>query len=973
MKTTRSRRLSAFGVAALLVACLALVVPGSHAFAAAGEVLKVSFGGSFSSGNDYTSAGNEVLGGALVRDTGNESLDPATGVDLGGGRSGLTFTPTEPVSGGAVQRSVVLEAAFTPSGGQGSLATVLALGGQVFARYNGGQLQYGFSVEHAGSWTDHTQSVPAPAAGAQHVIGLAYEVTSTGATLHAYLDGKSEPAVVSTSGAATWAGGAAGGQIGIGNEVNPGGLSRGFTGSIRSARVATFDGPFTPSDLALQTVTESSRVLRVDFEGAIDADDAYRPALGETAQPAPTIDGTIPDTGRLTLGGGDGITWNAGESAAWPVVEGVVAEAVVEPSALTPGNDLIDLYGAARLVAAGPHAVTLRAGGRDINVPLPAIQQKSGLSYQHVSLAAEPSDGALAITALVGPDQHAAATVTVPSSAAARSTIQWFKNTRGTAYAIGVSTFTGESPSKATGLADMPCVAGKLTPSSTIRISSGECLTSLVAKAAAVRPDPRQASWQDLGQTAFLHFGINTFTGAEWGTGDEDPKVFNPKELDTDQWARTLKQAGFKLAVLVVKHHDGFLLYPSRYSAHSVASSSWEGGKGDVLRDFTASMHKYGLKAGVYLSPADENQYLHGVYADGSAHVTHTIPTLVPGDDRAGRVASGQLPTFHLKADDYGAYMLNQLYEVLTQYGPIDEVWFDGAEGRIPPGKVESYDFPSWYALIRALQPQAVIAVSGPDARWVGNERGVARPDNEWSVVPTFTDPSGQVQTALDATSQDLGSRAALLAGQAAGATELRWYPAECDVSLHSGWFWHEGDGPKSVSALMSIYNSSVGDNCNLLLNVPPDQNGQIAPADVDVLTKWRAAVEAELPSDLLRGAHVSGDGSRPTALTDGSADTAWNAPAASSGSVEVSLPAPITVNRVSLSEDIRQGQLLENATLFAKSDAGGWEQLATFKAVGSRRILTLSHAVTTSQFRLVINQSRGPVRLTELAAYQGS
>lgn len=178
-----------------------------------------------------------------------------------------------------------------------------------------------------------------------------------------------------------------------------------------------------------------------------------------------------------------------------------------------------------------------------------------------------------------------------------------------------------------------------------------------------------------------MHFGVNTFTGLEWGTGDEDPDVFQPVGLDTDQWARALRDGGFKLAILAVKHHDGFVLYPSRYTNHSVASSSWRAGQGDVLRSFADSMRRYGIKVGVYISPADENQYLHGVYANGSARSERTVPTPVDGDDRTDR------KSFTLQATDYGAHMLNQLYEVLTEYGPVDEVWFDGAQGRIPPDK----------------------------------------------------------------------------------------------------------------------------------------------------------------------------------------------------------------------------------------------------------------------------------------------
>lgn len=266
-------------------------------------------------------------------------------------------------------------------------------------------------------------------------------------------------------------------------------------------------------------------------------------------------------------------------------------------------------------------------------------------------------------------------------------------------------------------------------PRHRIPVSPDDTAEDLVRKASQVRPTARQIAWQRLERTAFLHFGVNTFTGLEWGTGDENPDVFQPAGLDTDQWARALRDGGFELAILTVKHHDGFVLYPSRYTRHTVASSSWRDGRGDVLRAFADSMRRYGIKVGVYISPADENQYLHGVYANGSARADRTIPTLVDGDDRTP-------PRFRtLPATDYGAHMLNQLYEVLTECGPVDEVWFDGAQGHIPPDKVETYDWDSWYALVRDLAPDAVVAVTGPDVRWVGNEGGLARED-EWSVVP---------------------------------------------------------------------------------------------------------------------------------------------------------------------------------------------------------------------------------------------
>lgn len=405
-------------------------------------------------------------------------------------------------------------------------------------------------------------------------------------------------------------------------------------------------------------------------------------------------------------------------------------------------------------------------------------------------------------------------------------------------------------------------------PSYRIPISPDDTPAELVDKASRIRPTDRQIAWQRLEKTAFLHFGVNTFTGLEWGTGDEDPDVFQPAGLDTDQWARALRDGGFELAILTVKHHDGFVLYPSRYTKHGVVSSSWADGRGDVLRSFADSMRRHGIKVGVYVSPADENQYLHGVYANGSARSPRTIPTPLPGDNQADGSASFELP-----ATDYGAYMLNQLHEVLTQYGPIDEVWFDGSQGRIPPGTVERYDWDSWYTLIRALAPDAAIAVSGPDVRWVGNEGGLARED-EWSVIPVKEKDYGRTDYALAYDAPDQGSRSALASARTV-ATHLQWWPAECDVSIRPGWFYHEDQVPKSVDQLTDIYFRSVGRNSVLLLNIPPDKRGLLPAADVARLREFRERIEAELPADLARGARVSGDGVGAGRAVDGDPDTA--------------------------------------------------------------------------------------------------
>lgn len=950
------------------------MVTGPVAKAADPDVLDVAFGGSFSSGNAYTAATGEVLGGALSRRSGAEVLDPARGIVLGGGGDGVLFEPSTALSGGTVQRSFLVEVAFTPSAVQGSLGTVFAMGGAIYGRYDGSNLQYGFDSEVGGNWRSVTKSVPAPAPGQHHVLALAYEVGGGGATLHAFIDGVQQPAAVSTDGTATWHP-TVGAQIGIGNEVHPSALQRGLAGSVRQVRLATFSGAFDAADLRLARPIVSDTRLSVDFEGTIDASGTYHAALGEKADPAPVITGgTITQPGRLSLTGrtataadsGDGraggISWDASSLGDEPLRKGVLAETVLAPDVLRRGTVLVDLLGVARLTAAGEREVNLEAGGTTTRVSLPEASRKGDVRYQYLGLAVEPVDGGLSVTVLTRAGQPALRR-TIATSAATH-TVTWLTHARGTVFGAGVSTFLGKPAQDAQALTSLPCVVQSFKTASSVTITPGECLTSLVAKASVLRPDARQLEWQRMEQTAFLHFGVNTFTGLEWGHGDEDPNLFQPTQLDTDQWARTLKDAGFKLAILTVKHHDGFLLYPSRYSTHSVASSSWQGGKGDVVKQFADSMRKYGLKVGVYMSPADENQYLDGVYANGSAHTPRAIPTLVPGDDRAGR----ELPSYTLTASDYGAYMLNQLYELLTEYGRVDEVWFDGAQGRIPPDKVETYDFPSWYQLIRSLAPQATIAVSGPDVRWVGNESGSARPD-EYNVVPVITKPNGAPDYALGYAAADQGSRKALLAGRDAGATRLAWWPAESDVSIRDGWFHHPEQAPRSVQQLTDIYYRSVGRNSVLLLNVPPDQRGQLDERDVTRLAEWRAQLTQDMPRDLALYARATGDGDAPKHATDGRLDTAWIAPTASKGTLTVQLPAGTTVKRISLAEDLRYGQQSESGVVEVP-DGAGWRQVATFGAVGNKRILTLTNTETTDRVRIRILQSRAPVRLAQLSLF---
>lgn len=342
-----------------------------------------------------------------------------------------------------------------------------------------------------------------------------------------------------------------------------------------------------------------------------------------------------------------------------------------------------------------------------------------------------------------------------------------------------------------------------------VNISQGDNPKMIVQKAAMLQPAARQLEWQKLELTAFFHFGINTFTNREWGNGKEDPKMFNPKSLDCRQWVETAKDAGFKLVILTAKHHDGFCLWPSKFTSHSVASSPWKNGKGDVMRELANACKEYGVKLGVYLSPWDMNSPLYGT-------------------------------------DEYNDLFVSQLTELLTGYGPIDEVWFDGANGEGPNGKKQVYDFDRWYKHIRMLQPQAVIAIMGPDVRWVGTETGYGR-ETEWSVVPvnnleeTAIANNSQQHVAFrpkgDMAGEDLGSR-----DKIRSAKRLAWYPAEVDVSIRPGWFFHESenDKVKSPEKLLDIYFHSVGKNAVLLMNIPPDPRGLIHQKDIQALQAWK-------------------------------------------------------------------------------------------------------------------------------------
>lgn len=471
-------------------------------------------------------------------------------------------------------------------------------------------------------------------------------------------------------------------------------------------------------------------------------------------------------------------------------------------------------------------------------------------------------------------------------------------------------------------------------------IQPGDTEADIIRKAANIVPSPRQLRWQQLELTAFFHFGINTFTGREWGTGKEDTQLFNPTSLDAGQWVRVARDAGIKQVILTAKHHDGFCLWPTATTAHSVRNSPWKNGNGDVVKEVAEACKEYNVGFGIYLSPWDMNAQVYGT-------------------------------------DAYNTFFVNQLTELLTQYGRVDEVWFDGANGEGSNGKKQVYDFDRWYKLIRKLQPKAVIAVMGPDVRWVGTETGYGR-EQEWSVVPIDNLSTGAIASSSqnsinfkplgDMTDDVLGSREKI--GKANG---LVWYPAETDVSIRPGWFYHasEDSKVKTPEKLLDIYYHSVGKNGVLLLNIPPDKRGLIHESDITSLQQWNSMIRSTFQHNLLKGAEVkSSNGMKKNVLLDSNYTTYWSARRKDTSAViEFYLPTLITFDVLSLQENIRKGQRIEKFVFEYKKD-NEWIKATEGTTVGYKRLIRFP-AVTASEVRLRILSSRLNPTLAEVGLYK--
>ena len=446
-----------------------------------------------------------------------------------------------------------------------------------------------------------------------------------------------------------------------------------------------------------------------------------------------------------------------------------------------------------------------------------------------------------------------------------------------------------------------------------VTFPEGATLEEKIDIASRLIPTEQQLNWQRGELTAFLHFGMNTFTGREWGDGTENPEWFNPTELDCEQWALALKDGGFKYAILTAKHHDGFCLWPTATTEHSVKNSPWRDGKGDLVREFSEACKKHGLKFGVYLSPWDRNAECYG---DSPA---------------------------------YNKLFIDQLTELLTNYGEVYEVWFDGACAEGPNGKRQVYDWQAYLETIHKLQPNAVSAIMGDDVRWVGNEGGLGR-DTEWSATVYTPDSHPNAaqngELGINAMSKDLGSRELV-----AKARMMYWYPSEVDVSIRPGWFYHpkEDEKVRSIANLVDIYYQSVGCNSVLLLNIPPDKRGLLHEVDVKNLKEFGEYIKKSFADNAV----VNGD-------------KLWRAAEGKSNIYKVKRGT--VVNTLLLQEDIAKGQRVESFLVEGYIN-GSWQHITEGTTIGYKRLLRFSDC-TPEKIRLTILGTRNAANIANVGLY---
>ncbi|KAK9279922.1 hypothetical protein L1049_013606 [Liquidambar formosana] len=439
-------------------------------------------------------------------------------------------------------------------------------------------------------------------------------------------------------------------------------------------------------------------------------------------------------------------------------------------------------------------------------------------------------------------------------------------------------------------------------------------------------PSSPQLQWQLTNMALFLHFGPNTFTDSEWGTGHAHPRVFNPTQFDPTQWVKVAKDSGFSRVILTAKHHDGFCLWPSDYTNYSVKSSPWRNGDGDVVGELAKAAKDAGIALGLYLSPWDRHEASYG------------------------------------KTLEYNEFYMGQMTELLTRYGEIKEVWLDGAKGE--GEKDMEYFFDSWFSLIHQLQPGAVIfSDAGPDTRWVGDEAGVAG-STCWSLFNQSAAKIGDTDAQYSRGGDPLGHD---------------WVPAECDVSIRPGWFWHASEQPKSAKTLLDIYYKSVGRNCLLLLNVPPNSLGLISDDDIQALQEFTEIRSSIFSNNLAKKALLSA-----TSTRGGISDSRFNshnvlkegiytywAPEENQSDwmLYLDFQEVVSFNVLQLQEPIHMGQRVIEYHLDIPNEKRVWKEVINGTTVGYQRLLQFP-TVKSQYVRIVIEKSRADPLISYLGIY---
>ncbi len=466
------------------------------------------------------------------------------------------------------------------------------------------------------------------------------------------------------------------------------------------------------------------------------------------------------------------------------------------------------------------------------------------------------------------------------------------------------------------------------------------------ARYVQIVPSARQLAYQQMEFYSFIHFTINTFTGKEWGDGREKEEIFNPTQLDATQWVESIKNAGMTGLILTCKHHDGFCLWPSKYTEHTIANSPYKNGQGDVVKEVAKACQQAGIKFGIYLSPWDRNNEKYGY----------------------GKI--------------YNDYFINQLTELLTLYGEVFTVWFDGACGEGSNGKKQIYDWDRYYSLIRELQPKACINVCGPDIRWCGNEAGDTRPA-EWSVVPKRTSETERIaelsqqvdnevfrERKITAVDSDLGSRLILK-----DEKELIWYPAEVNTSIRPSWFYHEEEDEqvRSLEELVRIYNNSVGGNAMFLLNIPPTKEGLLHKNDLNRLRELGNYLKKAFQINLLEQAElIADDGMDQYNICNVRTDNYEQYFKTQDGVIATIIVAQWseeqTINHIVLKENIMCSQRIEKFTISFDIE-GEYKSIYEGTVIGYKRIVKVD-SVITKKVRIEIIDSRVAPTLSFLGIY---